>query len=78
MNKNLCTRCSKSNECFKPFPHEECADYERKITNAEIIRLFWGMGKKMQQMIIEIMEITQNEHLAERASKTDCEVSKKG
>lgn len=59
MENNLCTDCQKEDTCFEPFPHEECDDFERKVRNADIIRLFWGMNKKMQEMIIQIMEITQ-------------------
>lgn len=57
-----CYKCKKSEKCTEPFPWDKCDKFEPKITNKYIIDLFRGMSPKMQQMIIEIMKVTQDGH----------------
>lgn len=58
---NLCPKCMRSDTCFEPFPHDECEQYERRLTNKEIISLFRGMRKSMQVAVVKIMMEVQED-----------------
>lgn len=57
--RNLCYTCQKCAFCDKPFPWDECEEYEHRITNYELVKLYWGMSKTMQKAVYEIMKTVQ-------------------